>query len=548
MKKIIYALICIIFTTGLVACAFNKIKIPAGSADYLNKNYADVVTELQEAGFKDIQTTAIDDLTSDNKDKDGTIESISVGEVKEFEAEQKFNPDDPIMIEYHNLPKLSLPAEIKDIQAMTFKEIADAFTNAGFINVSTEEVYDLDPDTESADHVNEVLIEESTDFSADDEVPFDANVKVRVHYKYTKYTAKINIVFMGNLIFNKYDVSMLIDGEKQKELPHGEDSELELRLKEGEHEISFQKIDNTEVNGSVKIDVTSDLEASYNIYCESDYINVENNYIDYDVVLEEGQIKMMNGEDSYYGKQYKDVEAELAEMGFTNITTVPNYDIVYDITTPGSVKNVTIDGKDDYRRGNVFQNDVEIIITYSMKDDDDPEYIAEQKKKEEEKAAREKAAAEQAEKEKAAAEEAQEEAEKKTNDNTSQTDESSNDVEAKDNEQVGSSGVYAYKKSGGSYDQYYIVDFSDGYVYTFTYGDGNEDCMRVKIESGNLNDGLKITFHDGGDSWSYNLYFKYKDQPSTLIVKDNDGFSDEYTKTNPGQAYEIKYKLNIVDY
>lgn len=213
MKKTIIAMICIIFATGLTACAFNKIKIPAGSADYLNQSYEDVVNELQEAGFKDIQTTAIDDLTSDNKDKDGTIESISVGEVKEFEAEQKFNPDDPIMIEYHNLPKLSLPAEIKDIQAMTFKEIADAFTNAGFINVSTEEVYDLDPDKESAEHVNEVLIDESADFSADDEVPFDANVIVRVHYKYTKYTAKINIVFMGNFIFSKYDVSMLIEGQ-----------------------------------------------------------------------------------------------------------------------------------------------------------------------------------------------------------------------------------------------------------------------------------------------------------------------------------------------
>ena len=45
---------------------------------------------------------------------------------------------------------------------------------------------------------------------------------------------------------------------------------------------------------------------------------------------------------------------------------------------------MTFDGRNDYRRGNVFQNNTEIIITYSMKDDDDPEYIAEQKKKEEE--------------------------------------------------------------------------------------------------------------------------------------------------------------------
>ncbi len=383
MKKSICAIICI-FTAVLTACALGKVKIPSGSADYLNRNYADVVSELEEAGFKDIQSTAIDDLTSENKDKDGMIESISIGEVTEFEAEQKFNADDPIMIEYHNLPKLSLPAEINDIQAMTYKEIADAFMKAGFINVITEEVYDLDPDTESADHVNEVLINENSDFSADDSFPFDANVSIRGHYKYTKYTAKINIEFLSNLIFSKYDVSMLIDGEKQKDLSHGEDGEIELRLKEGEHKISFQKIDDAEVNGEAQIDVSSDLEASFSISCHDDYIEVENNYIDYDVVLEEGQIKIINGEDSYYGEQYKDVEAELSGMGFTNITTVPNYDIVFDITAPGTVKSVTIDGRDDYRRGNIFQNNAEIIITYSMKDDDDPEYIAEQKRKEEE--------------------------------------------------------------------------------------------------------------------------------------------------------------------
>lgn len=112
----------------------------------------------------------------------------------------------------------------------------------------------------------------------------------------------------------------------------------------------------------------------------------------------------------------------------------------------------------------------------------------------------------------------------------------------------GNSGVYSYKSRGGSYYVYYIIDFDNGYVYYFTEGNGNDSCMRTKIESGDLNDVLIITYHDGDTSWSEGLHFKYVEQPSHLIVQDNDGFEYDYYPTNLQDALAIRDKKSITDY
>ena len=84
------------------------------------------------------------------------------------------------------------------------------------------------------------------------------------------------------------------------------------------------------------------------------------------------------------GRKYDEVEKELLELGFKNVKLCPSYDIDSDDREPGLVNKVLIDSNDDYRRGEVFQDDVDINIHYSMRVEDDPIYIAEQKRKEEE--------------------------------------------------------------------------------------------------------------------------------------------------------------------
>ena len=112
----------------------------------------------------------------------------------------------------------------------------------------------------------------------------------------------------------------------------------------------------------------------------------------------------------------------------------------------------------------------------------------------------------------------------------------------------GNSGVYAYSSTGGSYENYYIIDFDAGYVYNFTYGNENNICDRVKIASGDLNDVLIITYRDGGDTWSYGLHFKWKNQPDHLILQDISGFEYDFYPTDLDEALRIMGTMKITDY
>ncbi len=112
----------------------------------------------------------------------------------------------------------------------------------------------------------------------------------------------------------------------------------------------------------------------------------------------------------------------------------------------------------------------------------------------------------------------------------------------------GNTGVYSYKNTGGSYDIYWIIDFNEGYVYWFTDGNGETACDKVKIDSGTLNDTVTVTWHDGGDQWSWYLHFKYVNNPSTLIVNDHNGFSTEFSTTDLESALKVRDTKTIINY
>ena len=118
----------------------------------------------------------------------------------------------------------------------------------------------------------------------------------------------------------------------------------------------------------------------------------------------------------------------------------------------------------------------------------------------------------------------------------------------KDTVKDGNNGVYSYKSRGGTYDNYYIIDFDEGYVYFFSDGNGDTTCDRLKIDSGDLNNVLIITYHDGSDVWSYGLHFKWKNQPDHLILQDNDGFEYDFYTTDLSKALAIRDQKTIHDY
>lgn len=371
MKRFFVIIMILFSILSLTACG--NIKLKKSAEEYVGSNYEETIEELKQLGFSNIETVEIDDLTSSGEMADGTVSEVSINENADFAAKTSFPKDTKVVITYHIIKKLSSPIAADQISGMDYNEIAEAFTVEGFTNVQKEEIYDLDPDETNEEHRNEVIINAVTLSETTDIFPFDAVVEVICHYPYEKYDIQLKVDFVGNLLFNKYDVDLIIDGNKEDTLKHGKDWEGALRLKEGEHTITFSDPEDSSINGEVVLDVTSKTECEYKIFCHGNEITVDTVYINREIELADNEVKVLSTESDYKGKNYKDIKSELIELGFTNISTVPIYDIIWGITEEESVSDVSINGTHDFKRGDIFLNDVEVIITYHMLYDDDPE-------------------------------------------------------------------------------------------------------------------------------------------------------------------------------
>lgn len=247
---------------------------------------------------------------------------------------------------------------------------------------------------------------------------------------------------------------------------------------------------------------------------------------------------------TYRNDNYKEVKKNLSEAGFTSISTKKQYDIFFGWTKEGAVESVSIDGNTDFEEGDVFKKDADIVITYHLKYEDDPANQTKEELKEIQKDFEEtvKDAFDDMDIVENDSEKTENDSEKKTEQET--VSYSTNTI---DTVKDGSAGVYSYIKEGPQYDQYYIIDFEEGYVYSFDQG-SSEDCDRLKIESGDLQSGVTITYHDGEDVWSYELYFENQDNPEHLIMEDNDGFTYDYYSTSLEDAIKLKDSKYIHDY
>lgn len=510
------------FILMLSACGGKKVKVPGGAEQYKGQYYETVIAELTEAGFTDVQSEIVDDLTSSSNLKDGTVESVTINDNNSFEAESEFPADAVCVVVYHIIPKIKVPVSRNEIQDMSLEEIKKSFTDVGFTDITISTVYDKDPDTMTSDHETEMKINGTAIDQKGGEVPFDSRIEIVCHYPYTKYNAKIKVSCLSNLLFDKYDVNFSIDDEKQGTITHGGEKEYELQLKEGDHTLLFSKKDDSQIKGEIKISVTSDLEAAYIISCHTDHIDVDEEFVDYQTELASDEVKIMCTELDYYFRNYKEVEAELKQAGFTNIVTEPLYDIVFGITDSESIDSLTINGKHDYKRGDIFKKDAAILIRYHMPEEDDP---AKQEKEETESS------------------KGTTDTESKKTAEPEKPFYSTNDLETA---KKGNSGKFAYIRKAKEYDVYFLIDYDEGYVFNYTYRQGDQDGLAFTIDTGDLNEGLHITHHsdDGLDDFSYVLKFHERNNPTIMVLYDRE-LEAEYMATSIDEAIKIRDSLEF---
>lgn len=179
------------------------------------------------------------------------------------------------------------------------------------------------------------------------------------------YTVQIELSCVENLLFSKYDVAVYVDDELVGTLEHGATNIFETELEKGTYTIKVAKEDDESIDGTVIIDISESVKYAYGIQCQSDQIEITEEYVETLGTLADGQIKIPQSAEGYRSEIYADVVSELKSAGFTNIKE----NVIRDLTggwldTDGDVEEISVDGQTDFRKAEVFDSNVEIIITY----------------------------------------------------------------------------------------------------------------------------------------------------------------------------------------
>ena len=128
------------------------------------------------------------------------------------------------------------------------------FFDAGFINVETDEVYDLPAGADS----QTIITVNGQEIGSLTELPFDGDIKVIEHFPISEYSTTINIDFESNWIFSKYNVVVTLAGTVLGTLPHGESGSYQVKLPAGSYDLVFSSEKESDVSGTVTLTVNSD--------------------------------------------------------------------------------------------------------------------------------------------------------------------------------------------------------------------------------------------------------------------------------------------------
>ena len=106
MKKILYLLLVVGLVFGVAGCGANNTasdsaRIPFSQTIAHKKDYQEVVSKIEAAGFTNVKVEPIYDLITGFLTKDGSVEEIRVDGTADYSPDKKYPKDIEIIVAYH---------------------------------------------------------------------------------------------------------------------------------------------------------------------------------------------------------------------------------------------------------------------------------------------------------------------------------------------------------------------------------------------------------------------------------------------------------------
>ncbi|WP_044975583.1 hypothetical protein [Ruminococcus sp. HUN007] len=348
------------------------VNLTVSNEDCVGKDYERIKSDLVKLGLNNIECIAVSELDLIDKNRVNEVEKITLNGMESFSNGEQVKRDSEVIIYYYDLKNIIYPYASDEFEHVTPEEVKDKLKEIGFENIEIKEISDLNPDEFKDEYYNQVVLQDNTVINKGDSIKIDSKITINSHSTYLLYNVNFDIEFIANWFFDKYNVNVIIDDEEYCTLNHGQNANWTLKFQEGKHKLVFKSSSDESINNTLSIDVDADIDIGYKLSCHTDSIELTEKYFDRKEELEPNQVKIKNTNSSFYDKNYKDVIATLKDAGFTNIKENPLYDIIWGITAEGSVETVSINNKTDYKYGAVFDKSSEVVVTYHLKQENDP--------------------------------------------------------------------------------------------------------------------------------------------------------------------------------
>ena len=267
---------------------------------------------------------------------------------------------DSIYGETEHSSENELKIRIDFVSAEDFDSYVSECVNKGFSNIKKESTSEFE--ATNYDGYRLVLSHTSSN-------------SMYITVKQPLYTVELTLDGLYNLFFNRYDVTVYVDGKEITSIAHGGDTTVTLELEKGKHTLKVTKYDDYEPKGTATLDVTGDTIVTYQITSGENAITLKRTeYIELRA-LSDTEARVPAPAAELRGDHYQEVIQSLTTAGFTNITATALYDIVFGWTDEGEVESVSIAGDTDFATGAIYTKDAEVVITYHMWEEDNPARI-----------------------------------------------------------------------------------------------------------------------------------------------------------------------------
>lgn len=386
-----------------------KVQIPFDSTYAQGEKLALIYDELDEAGFENIQKSA---------DNSGWLEgneviAVTIDNQREFSKDSYKKPDVSVVITYSSADRVYVTEILKDWKTIEYTTLVDKLKDAGFSNISLNEIDTPDKDKNQItaaiklnglEYTNEhcyipknapIVIDyyslkigignDSAQFIGMDYKSVVAGLKESgftnvqtegISTGWTKENAVIGVTVNNS---DLYDSNTTFEPDVKIVVKYSSGARVDVtdifanwstkqysKLQMGLRQLGFTNVTVREKNTDNKN--LNQLVA--NISINGQQFNKGDCFIQKNtpIVIEYYLLQITIGQkESYFTSNtegyYSSVVTMLKDMGFSNVRVYRNDDLINGwVTKEGSIDSISIDGKDNFEATEVFQYDVPIVI------------------------------------------------------------------------------------------------------------------------------------------------------------------------------------------